>query len=83
MIELKNTLGSIIAFDGRVIELFITQSSERYHVKHLRRIELKEKKKGLTIMGTTDSTAFFIAKIDPKHRDAVDKLIAEVEKAMK
>ncbi|MCB9195312.1 MAG: hypothetical protein H6598_03725 [Flavobacteriales bacterium] len=83
MIEIKNTLGSIIAFDGRIIELFITQSSERYHVKQLRRIELIEKKKGLQIMGTTNSAAFFIAKIDPKFRDEVNKFIAQVEKAMK
>lgn len=59
MIEVKGTDNSgmpqIIAFDGRILEIFAwiggKMKSRRFHIDHLKNIEIKEKKdKGLILL---------------------------------
>jgi len=50
MIEL-NLEGGLLRFDGEVIELFDERgSSDRYHIRYLKKLEFAEGRKGITLL---------------------------------
>lgn len=82
IIEITNTNGSIISFDGRVIELFISQASDRFHVKQLKSIRVKERRSGkMEIQGVAFTSLVFV-NIDPSQKAEVDNFISQVQSAM-
>lgn len=82
MIEVTNSVGAILAFDGRVIEDFNLQSSKRIHINHVKSIEVKEGRKGdLWINVRTPWQQIDLTKIDPSQQGVVDEFVAQVNAA--
>jgi hypothetical protein len=82
MIEVMNSVGAILSFDGRVIEQFqLSGSPQRVHIHQLEAIEVKERRKGLEISWKTRTMPFTMANIDPGARAAVDQFVAQVKAA--
>ena len=83
MIEVTNSLGHILAFDGRVFELFNGGSGiTRVHINQMESIEVKENNKGvLQILGQTKVGIFVFVNIEPSQRGAVDDLVAQFNAA--
>lgn len=81
MVEVVNSNGLILSFDGRVIEKF-DNSNQRVHVKHVKSVEVKEGRKGdLEIRVPALYTLLTLMKIDPDQRGAVDEFVAQVNAA--
>jgi hypothetical protein len=82
MIEVMNSVGAILSFDGRVIEQFpLSGSPQRVHIHQLEAIEVKERRKGLELSWKTRTMPFTMANIDPSARAAVDQFVAQVKAA--
>jgi hypothetical protein len=82
MIEITNAQGSIITFDGRVIEVFQGRESQRFHGTQIKKIEMIERKNGIEISGRTANTPFIFMSIDPGQKAVVDEFIAQVRTLM-
>lgn len=85
MIEIANSVGWIISFDGRIIENFSTGDNVRMHINNVKKIEIKEERGGyLGIMVTGRwGGGFNLPKIDPSHRSAIEDLVTQVNAAIK
>jgi hypothetical protein len=83
MIEVMNSVGSILSFDGRVIEEFsnLGSGSSRVHIHQVEGIEVKERRKGLEIFWKTRYKPFTLTGLDPSARAAVDQFVAQVKAA--
>jgi hypothetical protein len=80
MIEVTNSIGQILAFDGRVLELF--GMDKRIHIRQLTSIEAEENKKGvLQITGSSRIGFFAFVGIDPSQRANVGEFIRQVNAA--
>ena len=83
MIEVTNINGSIISFDGRIIEVFLNKDSRRFHVKQIISIDIKQSRRGyLEIHGRVKLTFFMLHKIDPDQKEVVEEFVAQVKAAM-
>lgn len=82
MVEISNASGSILAFDGRVLESFHRSANQRLHIRHITSIEVKEGRKGeLQLNVRTEFTMLAFMNIPPDQRSKLDELVAEVEAA--
>lgn len=79
MIEITNSVGWVISFDGRVLETFSTDNT-RMHINGIKAIEIRQGKKGdlWVMVAGRWSGGFSFNGIDPGKRSEVDELVAQV-----
>lgn len=90
MIEVRLSNASlqkpILAFDGRVLEVFWVTSnegSERYHAGHIQSIQLALNNKGRHILEWKTEFHGFKEEVSEEALPKAEQLVAEVQKAMK
>ena len=83
MLEITNSTGDILSFDGRVVELFgKSEDSKRVHARLVKNVEIKEGRKGDLEIRIQGHVAYFVLiKIDPSQRGAVEAFVAQVNSA--
>ncbi len=82
MIEISNSVGWTVMFDGRIIEKF-DSSNMRMHINNVKKIEVTEGRKGLGIIVTGRwGGGFNMTQIDANNRSAVDEFVAQVNAAI-
>ena len=82
MIEITNAQGYILAFNGRIIEIFTRSENMRMHIDHVESVDLDENKKGfLWIKVKTRHKIGNLPEIAADKRPAVDEFVAMVNKA--
>ena len=83
MIEVMNSIGNVLSFDGRVIEIFECSGqlkSTRMHIQHLEAIGVHVRRKGLEIRCTSVfKQQMQIVHVDPSAQATVDELVAQVK----
>ena len=83
MIEIANSVGWTVSFDGRILETFSTNNT-RMHINNVKKIEVKEERNnfiGIMVTGRWGG-GFLMSKFDPGTRSAVDDLVAQVNAAI-
>lgn len=82
MIEVTNWAGFVLSFDGRVVEEFQQQDSKRIHINHVKKVEVKEGRKGrLRMVVHAQFTMLTLDRIEPDQRTAIDDFVAQVTAA--
>ncbi len=82
MIEITNSEGYILAFDGRIIEIFTRSDNMRIHINHVEAAEVDENKKGLLwIKIKTRHKVANLPDIHGEKRTAVNELISRINEA--
>ena len=82
MIEITNSEGYILAFDGRIIEIFTRSDNTRIHINHVEAAEVDENKKGLLwIKIKTRHKVANLPDIHGEKRTAVNELISRINEA--
>lgn len=82
MIEISNKYNCILSFDGRVVEDFGLNSSKRIHVRQVKSVQVKEKKKGyLVSVFSHGGSSASISEVDHDQRGAIDQLVAALDAA--
>jgi len=84
MIEVVLTKGTrILSFDGRVLEDFyvMSQNSQRIHVRHVDRVEIKEGRKGARTLDVRSVGRVILIKLDEAEWGPVDQLVAQLNAA--
>ena len=84
MVEVTNSVGFILAFDGRIIENFHNGGSDRFHINQVKAIEVEENKKGeMWIKVHAKNRISNLTDIDPSNRGLVDEFVSQVNAALK
>ena len=82
MIELTNSAGYILSFDGRVIENFYNAGNMRMHISHVQNVEVEENKKGqLWIKIKGHNQVCNLMDIDPENRGLVEEFVSQINSA--
>ncbi|MCB1169932.1 MAG: hypothetical protein KDK25_06335 [Leptospiraceae bacterium] len=82
MMEITNSQGYILAFDGRIIEIFTRSENMRIHIDHVESVEVDENKKGLLwIKVKTRHKIGNLPEIAAEKRPEVDEFVSMVNKA--
>ena len=77
------SFNQIAIFDGEVLEVFGLERSSRYHIAHIKSIEVNTDRKGnysLKALNTSNNTIVMIM-FDQADLPKVNELVAEVKKA--
>jgi hypothetical protein len=84
MIEITNSVGFTVSFDGRVIEAFGTTCT-RMHINNVKSVELKEGRKGELGIFVTGrwSGGFSVPGFDPSDRSTIEDLVAQINTGIK
>ncbi len=81
MIELTNATGSIVSFDGRVLEL-LGRDCTRMHIRQVKKVEVKEKKGNYSLQVMSHLGAMMmVVKIDQTQKPHLDQLLGALNAA--
>ncbi|MBR33433.1 MAG: hypothetical protein CMN77_19195 [Spirochaetaceae bacterium] len=83
MVEVTNSVGFILSFDGRIIENFHNGGSDRFHINQVNEVEVEENKKGeMWIKVKAKNRISNLTDIDPSKRGLVEEFVSQVNAAL-
>ena len=83
MVEVTNSVGFILSFDGRIIENFHNGGSDRFHINQVNEVEVEENKKGeMWIKVKAKNRISNLTDIDPSKRGLVEEFVPQVNAAL-